>query len=587
MKKLLYLLFVLVSVAAVACGDSKAPEDDVTTAPSNGASLLSDTAELSSDSDASAPSTDEAASETGASETDTEEVAVEVPDREFTEPLSGGVFRRLWADPPTLDPHLTSDTTSSGIVVEVFSGLVALNVDLQLVPDLAESWTIDNGVVYTFKLRPNATFHNGKPVTAEDFKWSLERAANPKTASPVADTYLNDIEGAMEYIEGNASEISGIKVIDDRTLQITIDAPKAYFLAKLTYPTAYVLDQETVEAGGRSWWVDNPVGTGAFKLAEYRIGERIVLERNDDYYREPALLDSIVMNLAGGQAMAMYENDEIDITGVGLFDLDRVLDPTEPLNQELVIAPPGFSVSYIGFNTTKPPFDDPKFRQALNHAVDKELIATEVLSELVQPAYSILPPGFPGYTDEIDGLLYDPDLAKQLLEKSAYADADSRPRIVVTVPGTGGTIGLDLEVILEMWKQTLGVEVEIQQVEWATYLEDLEDQKFQAFAGLGWEADYPDPQDFLDILFHTDSGINHGAYSNAAVDSVLEEARTESDVLRRIELYHEAEQLIVNDAAWVPMWFTGERYALVKPNVDGYAMTPMIVPKLQEISIGD
>ena len=587
MKKLLYLLFVLVSVAAVACGDSKAPEDDVTTAPSNGASLLSDTPELSSDSDASAPSTDEAASETGASETDTEEVAVEVPDREFTEPLSGGVFRRLWADPPTLDPHLTSDTTSSGIVVEVFSGLVALNVDLQLVPDLAESWTIDNGVVYTFKLRPNATFHNGKPVTAEDFKWSLERAANPKTASPVADTYLNDIEGAMEYIEGNASEISGIKVIDDRTLQITIDAPKAYFLAKLTYPTAYVLDQETVEAGGRSWWVDNPVGTGAFKLAEYRIGERIVLERNDDYYREPALLDSIVMNLAGGQAMAMYENDEIDITGVGLFDLDRVLDPTEPLHQELVIAPPGFSVSYIGFNTTKPPFDDPKFRQALNHAVDKELIATEVLSELVQPAYSILPPGFPGYTDEIEGLMYDPDLAKQLLEESAYADADSRPRIVVTVPGTGGTIGLDLEVILEMWKQTLGIEVEIQQVEWATYLEDLEDQKFQAFAGLGWEADYPDPQDFLDILFHTDSGINHGAYSNAAVDSVLEEARTESDVLRRIELYHEAEQLIVNDAAWVPMWFTGERYALVKPNVDGYAMTPMIVPKLQEISIGD
>ena len=583
MKKLLYLLFILMSISTVACGltgmGSGQPEE-TTTAPAPGVSLLSDTPEPADD--ASAPATDEMASETDK----TDEVA-EAPSREFTEPLSGGVFRRLWADPPTLDPHLTSDTTSAGIVVEVFSGLVALNVDLQLVPDLAESWTIDNGVVYTFKLRPNATFHNGKPVTAEDFKWSLERAANPKTASPVADTYLNDIEGAMEYIEGNASEISGIKVIDNRTLQITIDAPKAYFLAKLTYPTAYVLDQETVEAGGRSWWVDNPVGTGAFKLAEYRIGERIVLERNDYYYREPALLDSIVMNLAGGQAMAMYENDEIDITGVGLFDLDRVLDPTEPLNQELVIAPPGFSVSYIGFNTTKPPFDDPKFRQALNHAVDKELIATEVLSELVQPAYSILPPGFPGYTDEIDGLMYDPDLAKQLLEESAYADADSRPRIVVTVPGTGGTIGLDLEVILEMWKQTLGIEVEIQQVEWATYLEDLEDQKFQAFAGLGWEADYPDPQDFLDILFHTDSGINHGAYSNAAVDSVLEEARTEPDVLRRIELYHDAEQLIVNDAAWVPMWFTGERYALVKPNVDGYAMTPMIVPKLQEIRVGD
>ena len=582
MKKLLYLLFVLVSVAAVACGDSGSSEDDATTAPSTGASLLSDTPAPSSADDAAAPSDDNAAS---VETSETDQVVTEAPAREFTEPLSGGVFRRLWADPPTLDPHLTSDTTSAGVVVEVFSGLVALNVDLQLVPDIAESWTIDDGVVYTFKLRPNARFHNGKPVTAADFKWSLERAADPKTASPVADIYLNDIVGAMDFIEGNASEISGIKVIDDRTLQITIDAPKAYFLAKLTYPTAYVLDQETVEAGGRSWWVDNPVGTGAFKLAEYRIGERIILERNDDYYRELALLDSIVMNLAGGQSMAMYENDEIDITGVGLFDLDRVLDPTEPLNQDLVIAPPGFSVSYIGFNTTKPPFDDPKFRQALNHAVDKELIAKEVLSELVQPAYSVLPPGFPGYTEDIQGLMYDPDLAKKLLEESAYADADSRPRIVVTVPGTGGTIGLDLEVILEMWKQTLGVEVEIQQVEWATYLEDLEDQKFQAFAGLGWEADYPDPQDFLDILFHSESGINHGAYSNAAVDSVLEEARTEPDVLRRIELYHEAEQLIVDDAAWVPMWFTGERYALVKANVEGYAMTPMIVPKLQEIKI--
>ena len=585
MKKLLYLLFVLVSIAVVACGDSDQPAEDATTTSGSGASLLSDTPAPSSADDAAAPSDDETASDAATSET--EEVVAEAPSREFTEPLSGGVFRRLWADPPTLDPHLTSDTTSAGVVVEVFSGLVALNVDLQLVPDIAESWTIDDGVVYTFKLRPNATFHNGKPVTAADFKWSLERAADPKTASPVADTYLNDIIGAMDFIEGDASEISGIKVIDDRTLQITIDAPKAYFLAKLTYPTAYVLDQETVEAGGRSWWVDNPVGTGAFKLAEYRIGERIILERNDNYYREPALLDSIVMNLAGGQSMAMYENDEIDITAVGLFDLDRVLDPTEPLNQDLVIAPPGFQVSYIGFNTTKPPFDDPKFRQALNHAVDKELIATEVLSELVEPAYSVLPPGFPGYTDDIKGLMYDPDLAKQLLEESNYADADSRPRIVVTVPGTGGTIGLDLEVILEMWKQTLGVEVEIQQVEWATYLEDLEDQKFQAFAGLGWQADYPDPQDFLDILFHSESGINHGAYSNLAVDAILEEARTEPDVPRRVELYHQAEQLIVDDAAWVPMWFTGERYRLVKPNVEGYVMTPMIVPKLRQIKIGD
>ena len=131
------------------------------------------------------------------------------------------------------------------------------------------------------------------------------------------------------------------------------------------------------------------------------------MERNDDYYREKAGLQSIVMNLAGGQAMAMYENDELDITGVGLFDLDRILDPQEPLNRELVIAPPGFSVSYIGFSV-KPPFDDPKVRQALNHAVDKDLIATEVLSQLVEPAYGILPPGFPGLQQQSPGAPLQP-----------------------------------------------------------------------------------------------------------------------------------------------------------------------------------
>ena len=590
MKRLLYISIVLLVLGAAACGGA----EETPTEP---------------DSASPAPTT---APPAGPAAVVAPEVTTPSEPAAATQPSeSGGVFRKLWSDPPTLDPHLTSDTTSAGIVVEIFSGLVALSTDLALIPDIAASWTIDDGIVYTFTLRPDVKFHNGKSVTADDFKWSIERATNPKTASPVADTYLNDIVGAMDYIEGNASEISGITVIDDLTLRITIDAPKAYFLAKLTYPTAYVLDQETVELGGRNWWVDNPAGTGPFKLKEYRIGERIILERYDDYHREPAKVDRILMNLAGGQAMAMYENDELDVTGVGLFDLDRVLDPSEPLNKELVVAPPGFSVSYIGFNATQAPFDDAKFRQALNHAVDKELIATEVLSELVVPAYGVLPPGFPGYNPDLQGLTYDPDAAVRLLGESGYAGylankeegslfydeaqdllsqapawaKEQTPRIVVTVPGTGGTIGLDLEVIIEMWKQLLGVEVEIQQVEWATYLQDLDDKKFQAYAGLGWEANYPDPQDFLDVLFHTESSINHGTYSNPEVDSILEDARVEQDVVRRTALYIRAEELIINDGAWVPLWFTGDQYALIKPHVRGYELTPMIVPKLKQIRI--
>ncbi len=581
MIRIALLLIGLTALAAVACGDPGGQEAEVDGEP---VAVETPTPE---------PTPAEAAVQQAApvsaptAEPPPSAAKVETADEAPEQVAPGGVFRRLWADPPTLDPHLVTDTTSAGLVVELFSGLVALNTDLQLVPDIAERWDIsEDGKTYTFYLRDNAKFHDGKSITAGDFKWSIERSANPDTASPVADTYLNDIIGVQEVLDGDSTDISGITVIDEHTLQIEIDAPKAYFLAKLTYPTAYVLDKDNVEAGGRNW-ADTPNGSGPFKLKEYRIGERIILERNEHFYRTPPHLESVSMNLAGGQAMAMYENDEIDITGVGLFDLERILDPNEELNKELVIAPPDFSISYVGFNASEPPFDDPKFRQALTHAVNKELIATEVLSELVEPAYGILPPGFPGYNPELTGLEYDPELARQLLDQSNYADPETRPRIVVTVPGTGGTIGLDLEVVIEMWKQELGVEVEIQQVEWATYLQDLNQQKFQAYAGLGWQADYPDPQDFLDILFHTESSLNHGEYSNLELDKILEEARTEPDVNRRIELYHVAEKMIVEDAPWLPLWYTGERYVLIKDYVEDYRVTPMIVPKLKEIRLTD
>ena len=196
----------------------------------------------------------------------------------------------------------------------------------------------------------------------------------PDTASPIAETYLGDIVGVKDVLEGVSDEISGITVLDEHTLQIKIDSPKSYFLQKLTYPTAYVLDKNNIVSLGSSW-TDSPNGTGPFKLIEYKIGEQIVLGKHDDYHLGAAKLDKIVMNLAGGSSMAMYENDEIDITGVSLFDLERIMDPNDPLNPDLVIANPGFSISYIGFNVTEPPFDDVNFRKALNHAVDKKLIA--------------------------------------------------------------------------------------------------------------------------------------------------------------------------------------------------------------------
>ena len=494
-----------------------------------------------------------------------------------------GVFRRLWQEPPTLDPHEAGDTTSAGILVEVFSGLVALNTALQVTPDLAERWDVsDDGLTYTFHLRSDAKFHNGKPVTAEDVKYSFERATDAEYQSPEVSAYLDDIVGVLPKLAGQSDEVTGVRVIDANTIEITIDAPKPYFLAKLTYPTSFVLDKENLEAEGDNW-VFKPNGTGPFKLAEYRVGQIIVLERNEHYYRGPALLDRVELILSGGSAMAMYENGEIDITGVGLSELDRVSNPLEPLNAEVVVAPPGFDLAYIGFNLSEPPFDDANFRRALAYAIDKETIAHRVLLELVAPATGILPPGFPGYNPAVQAPGFDPVKAQELLAQSKYADG--APRIIVTIPGTGGSAGLDLQAILEMWEDTLGLTVELQQVETATYWDDLNDGRLQAFAGLGWQADYPDPQDFLDILFHSESQLNQSGYSNPEVDRLLEAARVEQDWETRKALYNEAEQLIVDDVPWVLLWFSGENIVLLKPYVKGYALTPLIVPKLKDVWI--
>ena len=495
--------------------------------------------------------------------------------------LDGGTLVRLWSDPPTLDPHLTTDATSATFIVEVFGGLVTIDPDLNIVADLAESWQRSlDGTVYTFNLRKDAVFHDGKPVTAHDFKWSMERAADPLTAAPVVDQYLGDIVGVNQKLNGDAQEIEGVRVLDEHTLEITIDAPKSYFLAKLTYPTAFVLDRENVESGRR--WFREPNGTGPFKLSEYVPGERFIITRNANYHLGPPFLDKVRFILSGGTAMLMYENDEIDITGVSLADLDRVLDPSNPLNAQLRKAPPAFSTNYIGMNVNEPPFDDPKVRQALNYAINKAAISRDVLAGLVVPAKGILPPGFPGYNPLLEGYRYDPLRAQQLLEESKYgADMEDFPRIILTHAASfGSSVGLDLEVILEMWRQNLGIEVEIQQTEFATYLQDLIKRRFQIFE-IAWIADYPDPENFLDLLFHSDSSNNHTAYSNPEVDRLLELARVESAEDTRYELYHRVEEIIVKDAPWIPLWYSGEQYVLVKPNVHDFHLSQLIIPRLR------
>lgn len=498
----------------------------------------------------------------------------------------GKVLRLPGGDPVSLDPALASDATSASYLVEVFSGLVTLareGDDFQVVPDIAEKIDVSpDGTVYTFHLRKDVLFHNlSRRVTAEDFKYSLERTLKTETQSTTALLYLGDIVGASEFARGRAKEVTGIKIIDPNTLQITIDAPKAYFLAKLTYPTGFVVDRNQVESNPRGW-ARRPNGTGPFKLREWRLGESIVLEAFDRYYQGRPSLDRVDFLLAGGSPLTMYENNELEVTGIGLSDIERIRDPREPLNKEYATGD-NLDVFYIGFNTTKPPFDDVKVRQAFSHAINKDLLVQVVLLDAVRAAKGILPPGMPGYNPNLKGLEFNQELARRLLRESKYGGAERLPPIVLTTSGTGATAGPSTEAIIAMWEQNLGVRVELQQVEFATFLQQLQRGDFQ-MSELGWIADYVDPEDFLDIKLHGQSSDNDSRYSNPEVDRLLERARTEKDAERRLALYQQAEQIIVNDAPWIPLYHSSD-HVLVKPYVKDYRVQPLIIPRLRFIRI--
>jgi oligopeptide transport system substrate-binding protein len=495
---------------------------------------------------------------------------------------SGQGILDLWdTGPVTLDPAISADMSSHLYVMQIFSGLVRLDRELTIVPDIAESWegSLD-GKTYTFHLRQGVKFHDGKEVTAADFKYSWERACAPATGSGTAATYLGDIVGAQDMLEGKTGEISGVEVLDDYTLQVTIDAAKAYFLDKLAYPTAFVVDRANVESG-KTWWRE-PNGTGPFKLNEWRPGQRLVLERSQVYYGEPAKLEQVIFRFLAGAPMALYETGQIDVTLVSTSYIDQASDETNPLHLELIVTPE-LSLYYIGFNTAQPPFDDINVRRAFCLAVDKERIAKVILRDMVSEAEGILPPGMPGYNETLEGLDYNVEKAKELIAASKYGNVSNLPPITLTVEGYGNSVPSYLGAIIQEWQQNLGVEVSVRQLETENFLYNLKHEKDEMFV-LGWVADYPDPHNFLDILFHTGSEDDIFEYSNPGLDALLDQAAIEQNRAVRLAMYQQAEQLVVDDAPCLPL-FHGTNYILVKSYVKGYELSPLGIPDLSKVYV--
>jgi len=481
--------------------------------------------------------------------------------------LAGGESR----NPRTYDP---ATTHGSGDRM-AYSGLVSLDPTLRLVGELAERWEVDAaGTTYAFYLRKNARFHNGRAVTAADVIYSWERAAMPELASETVLTYLGDILGVREVADGRADHIRGLAAVDASTLRVTIDAPKPYFLLKLTYPTAFVLDRENVESSPE--WYRHPNGTGPFRLIEWRSFEYLIYERNPDFYLGPPALPYVIVSLYAGDSVRLYEAGEIDIAGVSHFDAERFVDPSEPLHRELRSGV-SLCTGYVVFDVTRPPFDDEKVRKAFSMAFDREAYIDVLFSGMALPAVGPYPPGLPGFTYSLEGLPYDPAEARRMLAESRYGSAGALPPIVYTDSGIGTYASPSVAGMAEMWKRNLGVTITIENIESNFYYDHVFGGNHgQLFEG-GWCADYPDPENFADVLFHSESQQNLGGFGERELDAMLELARVEPDVMKRLDLYQQAQKRIVDDA---PVLFTTHplSFVLVKPYVKGYVPTPIDIP---------
>lgn len=487
------------------------------------------------------------------------------------------------SEPATvLDPIQVGDVSTSEYVVEIFGGLVTLDTNLEVQPDIAQSWEVSNGgKTYTFTLRDDVVFHTGntRRVTAEDVKYSIERAADPVNASPTVRAYLGNIVGLRDRFENKASSVSGVKVIDERTIQIDLIEPSDFFLSELTYPVAYVVDRQQIESNPRNW-TQKPNGTGPFRLAEFKPAERIRLVKNDRYHLGAPKVDEIVFELGGGSLLTRYENDELHLSFFPASLLDSVKDGSNKLAKEYRSVP-NMAVFYFTLNPSQPPFDDPKVRQAFAMTIDRETINSVLLYDAYRVADGFLPPEMPGYSESVKSYEYNVDRAKQLLAESKYAG--NMPRIVLSFSGTGAAPGDLLVAIQEGWQEALGVNIELQAIDTSAFLREQRRGTFQMHSD-GWSADYPDPEDFLGKLFASDSTLNYTKYQNDEVDRLLMAARTEQDRAKRYQLYAEAEQKILNDAIVIPTFWPVD-HIVVKPCVVGYPDVSMIVPKFRYVEI--
>jgi peptide/nickel transport system substrate-binding protein/oligopeptide transport system substrate-binding protein len=497
-------------------------------------------------------------------------------------------------DLDSLDPAQAGEQQSIIVMNLVFGGLLRLDADLRVQPDAASRWDVSaDGKTYTFHLRKELKFGDGSPVTAQDFVYSINRALKPSTAAYAAPSHLKHIVGAEEVIEGKADAASGVRSLDEHTLEIELDAPLAYFLSWLTSPHTFAVPQKLIEEHGEDW-TDHAFGTGPFRVKEWKHGEEIVLEANPHYWMGLPGVETLRMPFFQDNEVAYqrYRQGELDIMGNRQTGV-----PAARVSE--VQALPDFrtasalAVRYIGFNNHLPPFDNVYVRQAFAFSVDRLELAQITLSGTVEPTGRILPRGLARTDYAVKGQAFDPEGARRALRLAGYLSAQELPAVSLAYAEEGEN-ELVARTLQNFWRDTLGIEVTLEGLDLQTFSQRLDETFMQPEEGLQmylsiWGADYPDPQNFISQQLRTGSPNNNGNWSNEEFDTLVDQAdRMGQQNLadERLKLYAEAEQIALEEVGWLPL-YNPRLNVLISPAVQGLVFTPqgIIAPDWQQVRI--
>lgn len=495
----------------------------------------------------------------------------------------GGIFKMgVFANPPDLDPVHATDTSSSRVIYQLFESLVNIDAEGEVEPCLAESWTIsDDGLVYTFKLREGVKFHaateggtptanGGREVKAEDWVWTFNYITSPETNSERA-YFLDMVKGYKVYQEGQVDHLAGVKAVDDYTLEIELEYAFAPFVSVLGYNTFVALPREDVEKWGEEFNF-HPVGTGPFKFEEWAQDDKIVLSKNENYWRTDN--EGNQLPYLDGMEFKVIPDHTMEWTEFTLGNLDSIDEVDDPYYEEAKAMEgfyerPQMGTYYYGMNVSLEPFkDNKKLRQALNYAINREAMIDLVKNGRATPAKGVLPPGMFGYNPDLKGYTYDPDKAKELLAEAGYPDGVKLALQYNTSDGHKR-----IAEALQQQLKAVGIDLEIKNVDWGAHLDSVERSEVPFFR-MGWVVDYPDPDNFLYVLLHTDNHGSQGNYtrfSNPEFDRLTKEARVEPDTEKRRKMYQDAEKIVVEEAPWVFIYHY-TTHQVVQDYVEGYEL---------------